>query len=55
MPRKSAKQEKSPLKKLTDSERHKAFKEVARQIGASDDPKDFERALKKVAPSKRLS
>lgn len=38
--------------KLTDAERHKRFVEMARQVGASDDPKDFERAFKKVAPSK---
>ena len=34
--------------KLTDEERHKRFIEVARKIEASDDPEDFEKALKKV-------
>lgn len=34
--------------KLTDAERHKRFVEVARKVEASDDPKDFEEALKKV-------
>ena len=39
--------------KLTDAERHKRFLEEARRAGASDDPEDFDNALKKVAPSKR--
>jgi hypothetical protein len=34
--------------KLTDAERHKRFVEMAREVGASDDPKDFESAFKKV-------
>jgi hypothetical protein len=38
--------------KLTDAERHKRFVEMAREVGASDDPKDFEAAFKKVAPRK---
>lgn len=41
--------------KLTDAERHKRFVEMAREVGASDDPKDFERALKKVALPKKPS
>lgn len=36
--------------KLTDAERHKRFVEMAQQVGASEDPKDFDRAFKKVAP-----
>ena len=36
--------------KLTDAERHKRFVDMAREVGASDDPKDFETAFKKVAP-----
>jgi len=44
MPIKSAKKP-----KLTDAERHKRFVEMARQVGASDDPKAFDRAFKKVA------
>ncbi len=42
-----------PVKKpkLTDAERHKRFVELAREVEASDDEKDFERALKKVVPS----
>jgi hypothetical protein len=36
--------------KLTDAERHKRFLEMAREVGASNDPKDFEEAFKKVTP-----
>jgi len=43
MPRKSA-----DKPKLTDAERHKRFVEMAKEVGASDDPKDFERAFKKA-------
>jgi hypothetical protein len=41
--------------KLTDADRHKRFVEMARQVGASDDPKAFDKAFKKVAvkPSKK--
>jgi hypothetical protein len=38
--------------KLTDAERHKRFLEEARRAGASDDPKDFDGALKRVARQK---
>jgi hypothetical protein len=43
--------------KLTDAERHKRFVEMAKQVGASDDPKDFEKAFKKVTspPKKKAS
>jgi hypothetical protein len=34
--------------KLTDAERHKRFVEMAREVGASDDPKAFDRAFKRV-------
>jgi hypothetical protein len=34
--------------KLTDAERHKRFVEMAREVGASDNPKDFDAAFKKV-------
>lgn len=34
--------------KLTDTERHARFVEMAKEVGASDDPKDFERAFEKV-------
>lgn len=41
--------------KLTDAERHKRFVDMARDVEASDDPKDFEEAFKKVTstPSAR--
>jgi hypothetical protein len=40
--------------KLTDAERHKRFVEMAREVEASDNPKDFERAFTRVvtAPKK---
>lgn len=34
--------------KLTDAERHKRFVEMAREVGASDKKKDFEKAFMKV-------
>lgn len=34
--------------KLTDAERHARFVETARKVEASDDPEDFEKALRKV-------
>lgn len=34
---------------LTDAERHKRFVAMAREVGASDDPKAFDRAFRKVA------
>jgi len=39
--------------KLTDAERQKRFVEMAREVGASDDPKDFDKAFKKVATPKQ--
>lgn len=48
MPRKPARKP-----KLTDAERHKRFVEMAREVGASDDPKDFEKAFKAVASKKQ--
>lgn len=39
--------------KLTDAERHKRFVAMAREVGASDDPKDFDRAFEKVANKRR--
>lgn len=38
--------------KLTDAERHKRFVEMAKEVGASDDPKDFDKAFRKVAKTK---
>lgn len=34
--------------KPTDAERHARFVETARQVGASDDPNDFEKAFEAV-------
>ena len=48
MPRKSAPKKKP---KLTDAERHACFVETARQIEASEKPKDFDKAFKRVASS----
>lgn len=48
MTRKPAKKKTKP----TDAERHTRFKEMAREVGASEDPKTFEKAFKKVTSSK---
>lgn len=48
-----AKPKAKPPPKLTDAERHARFLEAAREVGASDDPKDFDKAFKAVAPAKR--
>lgn len=42
------KTETTPKPKLTDAERHKRFVDMAREVEASDDPKDFDKAFKKV-------
>ena len=39
-------------KPLTDAERHKRFVDMAREVEASDNPKDFERAFRKIVPAK---
>jgi len=41
-----------PKPKPTDAERHKRFVDMAREVQAYDDPKDFEKAFKQVAPTK---
>lgn len=43
-----------PKKKthLSEAERTKRIRETAKTIGTSDDPKDLERAIKRVAPLK---
>jgi hypothetical protein len=44
----------APKPKLTDPERHKRFVEMAHKVGASEDPKDFDKAFKRVvSPSKK--
>jgi len=40
----------APKPKLTDAERQARFKEMAREVEASDDPKDFDKAFTKIAP-----
>jgi hypothetical protein len=47
--------ETKPKLKLTDAERHKRFVEMAREVEASDNPKDFDLAFEKVIspPSKK--
>jgi hypothetical protein len=42
----------APSPKLTDAERHKRFVDMAKEVEASEDPKDFEKAFEKVAPHK---
>jgi hypothetical protein len=40
--------------KLTDAQRHARFTAMAKEVGASDDPKDFDEAFKKVvSPDRR--
>ena len=41
--------------KLTDTERHKRFVEMAKEVEASPDSKDFDKAFKKVAGRKGAS
>lgn len=41
-----------PKPKLTDADRHKRFVETAREVGASEDAKDFDEAFVKVVGSK---
>jgi hypothetical protein len=44
---------KKPKERLTDAERHKRFVEMARQVGASEDAKAFDKAFDKVAKPKK--
>ena len=48
MPHKPAKKP-----KLAAAERHKRFLELAKTVGASDDPKAFDKAFKKVVQPKK--
>lgn len=41
--------------KLTDAERHRRFVEMAREVEASESPKDFDRAFKRVISTKSAS
>lgn len=38
----------NPKPKLTDAERHKRFVEMAREVGASESSKAFDKAFKRV-------
>jgi len=46
-----------PKKKhtLSDEERRKRLREAARELGTSEDPKDFERVFKEVVPARKSS
>ncbi len=44
------KPKRKPRPKLTDAERQKRFVEMAREVQASEDPKDFEAALTRILP-----
>jgi hypothetical protein len=46
MPPMTRKPERKP--KLTDAERFKRFHDMAREVEASDDPEDFDKAFTKV-------
>jgi hypothetical protein len=39
--------------KLTDEERHRRFVDMAHEVEASEDPKDFEKAFRAVTPPPR--
>lgn len=41
-----------PKPKLTDAERHKRFVDMAREVGAEEDPKELDRAFEKVVEQK---
>jgi hypothetical protein len=41
--------------KLTDTERHKRFVKMAREVGASDKAEDFDKAFKKVAAPRKAA
>jgi hypothetical protein len=53
MPR--PKKKPAPKPKLTDAERHERFKAMAREVGASEAPEDFDRAFEKVVMATRPS
>jgi hypothetical protein len=41
-------QKRQPKPRLTDPERHARFLDMAAKVEASNDPKDFDRAFRKV-------
>jgi hypothetical protein len=46
---------KGKKKPLTDAERHKRFVDMAREVQASDKPKDFDKAFKAVTGKPKAS
>jgi hypothetical protein len=44
----TGKKSKERLPKLSEAERHKRFVDMAREVEASDDPKDFDAAFRKI-------
>lgn len=46
---------KKPKPKPDDPEEYKRFLETAEEVGASKDPKDLEKTLKKIAPLEKDS
>ena len=46
---------KGKKKPLTDAERHKRFVDMAREVQASDKPKDFDKAFKAVTEKPKAS
>jgi hypothetical protein len=52
MPTKGSSNSPKSIGKLTDSERHKRFVDMAKEVGASENPKDFDVAFKKVTKPK---
>jgi hypothetical protein len=42
-----------PKPKLTDAERHQRFKDMAREVEASEDPSAFEKAFGRVTAPER--
>jgi hypothetical protein len=55
MPDTSKKPDAGRKLKLTDAERHQRFIDMAHEVGASEDPKDFDKAFKRVTGPKILA
>jgi hypothetical protein len=52
MAKKSSKPELS-ASKLSDAERHKRFVDMAKEVGGSEKPEDFDNAFKKVSKTNK--
>lgn len=46
---------KPPSQKIEDKAQYERFREFAREHGADDDPEAFDRAFRKIVPSKEAS